>query len=140
MTLFNFDFFKKKKKKSLFFLLFLIMFSAGCGLVSFNISLSILDIWNSQFYCLYISCLWEVTLVSSIQRDILHVGQMTITWTSGYNIDEAVPFVEWGLNGGMPERSPAVTLTFHQNSMCGIICFIYSRQHICSVFIISCLI
>ncbi|OAY47953.1 probable inactive purple acid phosphatase 27 [Manihot esculenta] len=45
--------------------------------------------------------------------------EMTITWTSGYNIDEAVPFVEWGLNGGMPERSPAVTLTFHQNSMCG---------------------
>lgn len=24
---------------------------------------------------------------------------MTVTWTSGYNIDEAVPFVEWGWKG-----------------------------------------
>ncbi|KAA8540682.1 hypothetical protein F0562_024399 [Nyssa sinensis] len=44
---------------------------------------------------------------------------MTVTWTSGYNIDEAVPFVEWGLKGHLQTRSPAGTITFHQNSMCG---------------------
>ncbi|KAF5730950.1 calcineurin-like phosphoesterase [Tripterygium wilfordii] len=46
-------------------------------------------------------------------------NEMTITWTSGYNIDEAVPFVAWGLKGETPKYSPAGTLTFHQNSMCG---------------------
>ncbi|KDP30918.1 hypothetical protein JCGZ_11294 [Jatropha curcas] len=45
--------------------------------------------------------------------------EMTITWTSGYNIDEAVPFVAWGLRGATLARSPAGTLTFNQNSMCG---------------------
>ncbi|XP_016453618.1 putative inactive purple acid phosphatase 27 [Nicotiana tabacum] len=44
---------------------------------------------------------------------------MTVTWTSGYNIDEAVPFVEWGWKGQLQQRSPAGTLTFHRNSMCG---------------------
>ncbi|XP_059442926.1 probable inactive purple acid phosphatase 27 [Corylus avellana] len=44
---------------------------------------------------------------------------MTVTWTSGYNINEAVPFVEWGLNRQFPTRSPAGTLTFTRNSMCG---------------------
>lgn len=44
---------------------------------------------------------------------------MTVTWTSGYNIDEAVPFVEWGWKGQEQKRSPAGTLTFHRNSMCG---------------------
>ncbi|KAL6319349.1 hypothetical protein AAG906_014023 [Vitis piasezkii] len=46
-------------------------------------------------------------------------NEMAVTWTSGYNIDEAVPFVEWGLKGGHQKRSPAGTSTFHQNSMCG---------------------
>lgn len=44
---------------------------------------------------------------------------MTVTWTSGYDINEAVPFVEWGLIGGEQTRSPAGTLTFNRNSMCG---------------------
>ncbi|KAK6783882.1 hypothetical protein RDI58_017336 [Solanum bulbocastanum] len=44
---------------------------------------------------------------------------MTVTWTSGYNIDEAVPFVEWGWKGQEQKRSPAGTLIFHRNSMCG---------------------
>ncbi|KAJ8568097.1 hypothetical protein K7X08_020819 [Anisodus acutangulus] len=44
---------------------------------------------------------------------------MTVTWTSGYNIDEAVPFVEWGWKGQEQKRSPAGTLTFHRNMMCG---------------------
>ncbi|KAJ6294261.1 hypothetical protein OIU76_022361 [Salix suchowensis] len=46
--------------------------------------------------------------------------EMTVTWTSGYDITEAVPMVEWGLKGEFQTRSPAGTLTFHQNSMCGI--------------------
>ncbi|PIN07230.1 Purple acid phosphatase [Handroanthus impetiginosus] len=46
-------------------------------------------------------------------------NEMTITWTSGYNIDEAVPFVAWGRKGHNRIRSPAGTLTFHRNSMCG---------------------
>ncbi|KAL0329422.1 UNVERIFIED_CONTAM: putative inactive purple acid phosphatase 27 [Sesamum radiatum] len=46
-------------------------------------------------------------------------NEMTVTWTSGYNIDEAVPFVEWGSKGHHKTRSPAGTLTFHRNSMCG---------------------
>ncbi|KNA23063.1 hypothetical protein SOVF_028270, partial [Spinacia oleracea] len=44
---------------------------------------------------------------------------MTVTWTSGYDIDEAVPFVEWGLPGADTMRSPAGTLTFTRNQMCG---------------------
>ncbi|XP_057778842.1 nucleotide pyrophosphatase/phosphodiesterase-like [Salvia miltiorrhiza] len=44
---------------------------------------------------------------------------MTVTWTSGYNIDEAVPFVEWGWKGHTQVRSPAGTLTFSRGSMCG---------------------
>ncbi|KAJ0950557.1 putative phosphodiesterase I [Helianthus annuus] len=45
--------------------------------------------------------------------------EMTVTWTSGYNIDEAVPFVEWGQTGLSPKQSPAGTLTFTRGSMCG---------------------
>ncbi|PIN02295.1 Purple acid phosphatase [Handroanthus impetiginosus] len=46
-------------------------------------------------------------------------NEMTVTWTSGYGIDEAVPFVEWGPKGGEKMQSLAVTLTFDRNSMCG---------------------
>ncbi|XP_051115042.1 probable inactive purple acid phosphatase 27 [Andrographis paniculata] len=46
-------------------------------------------------------------------------NEMTVTWTSGYNIDEATPFVEWGLKGHHPRRSPAGTLSIERNSMCG---------------------
>ena len=52
--------------------------------------------------------------------------QMTVTWTSGYSIDEAVPFVEWGLHGETHMRSPAGTLTIEQNSMCGMLYLTYS--------------
>ena len=44
---------------------------------------------------------------------------MTFTWTSGYDINEAVTFVEWGPKGGKKTRSHAGTLTFNRNSMCG---------------------
>ncbi|KAF6986272.1 hypothetical protein CFC21_004053 [Triticum aestivum] len=50
--------------------------------------------------------------------------EMTVTWTSGYDIDEAYPLVEWGMvapGGGVrnPTRTPAGTLTFNRGSMCG---------------------
>ncbi|XP_019232207.1 PREDICTED: probable inactive purple acid phosphatase 27 [Nicotiana attenuata] len=46
-------------------------------------------------------------------------NEMTLTWTSGYDIDEAVPFIEWGRKGDPQHRSPAGTLTFDRNAMCG---------------------
>ncbi|KAJ6843278.1 putative inactive purple acid phosphatase 27 isoform X1 [Iris pallida] len=46
-------------------------------------------------------------------------NEMTVTWTSGYSIEEAVPFVEWSVQGGAEMRSPAGTLTFSRSSMCG---------------------
>ncbi|XP_030477292.2 probable inactive purple acid phosphatase 27 [Syzygium oleosum] len=45
--------------------------------------------------------------------------EMTVTWTSGYDIKEAIPFVEWALKGENQVRSPAGTLTIDRNSMCG---------------------
>ncbi|TQD69495.1 hypothetical protein C1H46_044972 [Malus baccata] len=47
-----------------------------------------------------------------------HWDEMTVTWTSGYDISEAVPFVEWGFAGEAQTRSPAGTLTFPRGSMC----------------------
>ncbi|KAG5028192.1 hypothetical protein JHK87_011706 [Glycine soja] len=44
--------------------------------------------------------------------------EMTVTWTSGYDINEATPFVEWGPKGKTQVQSPAGTLTFGRNSMC----------------------
>ncbi|CAK9186204.1 unnamed protein product [Ilex paraguariensis] len=46
-------------------------------------------------------------------------NEMTVTWTSGYGINDAEPFVEWASQGGRQRRSPAGTLTFDRNSMCG---------------------
>ncbi|XP_021638176.2 probable inactive purple acid phosphatase 1 isoform X2 [Hevea brasiliensis] len=46
-------------------------------------------------------------------------NEMAITWTSGYGINEAEPFIEWAPEGGDPIHSPAGTLTFDQRSMCG---------------------
>lgn len=45
-------------------------------------------------------------------------NEMTVTWTSGYDINEAVPMVEWAMKGGPKSLSPAGTLTFHRNSLC----------------------
>nr|CAB3478456.1 unnamed protein product [Digitaria exilis] len=48
--------------------------------------------------------------------------EMAVTWTSGYDISEAYPFVEWGAVGGgsgQLARTPAGTLTFNRGSMCG---------------------
>ncbi|CAN1152876.1 Probable inactive purple acid phosphatase 1 [Linum perenne] len=48
-------------------------------------------------------------------------NEMTVTWTSGYGISEAEPFVEWGpeKEDDLPIHSPAATLTFDRSSMCG---------------------
>ncbi|KAL9243396.1 hypothetical protein vseg_017289 [Gypsophila vaccaria] len=45
--------------------------------------------------------------------------EMTVTWTSGYSIDEAIPFVEWGIVGADTKKTPAGTLTFKRNDVCG---------------------
>ncbi|KAL9226146.1 hypothetical protein vseg_001992 [Gypsophila vaccaria] len=45
--------------------------------------------------------------------------EMTVTWTSGYSINEAIPVVQWGLIGEKKTISPAGTLTFDRASMCG---------------------
>ncbi|GJY56838.1 probable inactive purple acid phosphatase 1 [Tanacetum coccineum] len=45
--------------------------------------------------------------------------EMTVTWTSGYGINEAQPLVEWGQRGGEQKHSSAGTLTFDRHSMCG---------------------
>ncbi|XP_030938546.1 probable inactive purple acid phosphatase 27 isoform X1 [Quercus lobata] len=46
-------------------------------------------------------------------------NEMAVTWTSGYNIIDAVTFVEWGFKGESQTQSPAGTLTFHREAMCG---------------------
>ncbi|XP_045801533.1 probable inactive purple acid phosphatase 1 isoform X4 [Trifolium pratense] len=45
--------------------------------------------------------------------------EITVTWTSGYGISDAEPFVEWGRKEGKLVQSPAGTLTFDRNTMCG---------------------
>ncbi|VAH88181.1 unnamed protein product [Triticum turgidum subsp. durum] len=45
--------------------------------------------------------------------------EMTVTWTSGYSTKEATPFVEWGIQGQIQILSPAGTLTFSRDTMCG---------------------
>ncbi|KAM0033244.1 putative phosphodiesterase I [Helianthus debilis subsp. tardiflorus] len=46
---------------------------------------------------------------------------MTVTWTNGYNMDEATPLVEWGWKGHNKKLSPTGTLTFTRDNMCGMI-------------------
>lgn len=62
---------------------------------------------------------------SRIFIDPFFIMQMTVTWTSGYALDEAFPLVEWGLKGETQIQSPAGTLRIDQSSMCGIVLFIY---------------
>lgn len=60
--------------------------------------------------------------------------QITVTWTSGYGISDAEPFVEWGPKGGNLVKSPAGTLTFDRNTMCGMQLFCYLLVLILPVF------
>lgn len=62
--------------------------------------------------------------------------EMTVTWTSGYDISEAYPFVEWGVvgrGGAQPTRTPAGTLTFNQGSMCGKLCLPVNASASCEL-------
>lgn len=67
-------------------------------------------------YTLEINCSHKPKNVMEL---LLLLLQMTVTWTSGYDITEAVPFVEWGEKGRRRFLAPAGTLTFDKNSMCG---------------------
>uniref|UniRef100_J3MYZ8 Purple acid phosphatase n=1 Tax=Oryza brachyantha TaxID=4533 RepID=J3MYZ8_ORYBR len=47
-------------------------------------------------------------------------NEMAVTWTSGYNVDEAYPFVEWRMTGDDDaRRTPAGTLTYTRGHLCG---------------------
>ncbi|GJN41088.1 hypothetical protein PR202_gn00414 [Eleusine coracana subsp. coracana] len=47
-------------------------------------------------------------------------NEMAVTWTSGYNINEAYPFVEWRMKGEEnSKRTPAGTLTYTRRQLCG---------------------
>lgn len=97
------------------------------------------ETWDVVSFCLVSMflmclkmCLWEKNLaVRMLKTDIqysdivlLHfvIVQMTVTWTSGYNIGESVPFVEWGAVDGATIQSPAATFTYTRNQMCGMLC------------------
>jgi hypothetical protein len=62
---------------------------------------------------------------------------MTVTWTSGYDISEAYPFVEWGLFWSPPTRTPAGTITFNRGSLCGKF-FIVVLLEVCSIYFDLC--
>lgn len=59
---------------------------------------------------------------------------MTVTWTSGYDITEATPFVEWGSKGELV-RSPAGTLNFNRNSLCGVFTFLCTCEPIFVIYV-----
>ncbi|CAN6167567.1 unnamed protein product [Urochloa humidicola] len=47
-------------------------------------------------------------------------NEMAVTWTSGYSINDAYPFVEWKLKGEEnSKRAPAGTLTYTRKHLCG---------------------
>ncbi|KAG6553828.1 hypothetical protein Mapa_004745 [Marchantia paleacea] len=47
-------------------------------------------------------------------------NEMSVTWTSGYSKEEATPLVVWGvLNGDTNHTTPASTLTFTREDICG---------------------
>lgn len=68
--------------------------------------------------------LWNIDEIFLGLISVYEMYQMTLTWTSGYGIDSAEPFVEWGPVDGEKGRSPAVTLTFDRSSMCGECCLV----------------
>ena len=90
--------------------------SVGCWILDSNSCTKCLPQAKLLFL---VSLFFRILLLTQI----FYVMQMTVTWTSGYNINEAVPFVEWGLKGQSQTQSPAGTLTIDRNSMCGMIHF-----------------
>nr|CAB3486606.1 unnamed protein product [Digitaria exilis] len=53
-------------------------------------------------------------------------NEMTVTWTSGYDITEAYPFVEWGMKWRPAVSTAAVTVTFDRETICGMTTIKYS--------------
>ena len=84
------------------------LFSGGLSNVSHCLFFFFFSLSCTQFY-------------SYSSNNVFNIMQMAVTWTSGYNIIDAVPFVEWGFKGESQTQSPAGTLTFHCNAMCGMI-------------------
>ncbi|CAK9186201.1 unnamed protein product [Ilex paraguariensis] len=79
-------------------------------------------IWNEHMMKLRRICAMEAPTCAPYDDIYLYARlslAMTVTWTSGYGINEAEPFVEWSPQGGRQRLSPAGTLTFDRNSMCG---------------------
>lgn len=77
--------------------------------------------WNGFLLELWgrILCLGG-SLSCSLANPVWHGMQITVTWTSGYGIDEATPLVRWGFKDGSNNISTvAGTLTFTRNDMCG---------------------
>ncbi|KAK1357939.1 hypothetical protein POM88_051195 [Heracleum sosnowskyi] len=60
-------------------------------------------------------------------------NEMTVTWTNGYNIDEAIAFVEWGMKRQSQRRSPAGTLTFNRNSIFTVDPFVAIPPDLCYI-------
>lgn len=58
---------------------------------------------------------------------------MTVTWTSGYHFDEAIPVVVWGpTTMRTKERTHAITVSFRREDTCGNLHYIYiSPLHNC---------
>jgi hypothetical protein len=52
---------------------------------------------------------------------------MTVTWTSGYSVAEAYPFVEWGMKGSPTVHAAAETTTFGREKLCGTVPTKYYR-------------
>lgn len=78
----------------------------------------LLNLLYGQLYILYVVQL-SGHVIAIYMGAVLYLVQMTVTWTSGYDINEAVPLVEWGLKNDIQTQSPAGTLTYFQNDMCG---------------------
>ncbi|KAI3850265.1 hypothetical protein MKX03_002823 [Papaver bracteatum] len=72
-------------------------------------------------FALFSGGLSKPKLIATSNKISFANPKMTVTWTSDYDINEAVPFLQWGLQGEEQVRSPAGTLTFTQTSMCGTI-------------------
>lgn len=62
----------------------------------------------------------EDLLIRVTDPETVDVVQMTVTWTSGYGMDEGVPVVQWGFEENKSQfLTPAYTLTFSKHDMCG---------------------
>ncbi|GKD24822.1 nucleotide pyrophosphatase/phosphodiesterase-like protein [Tanacetum coccineum] len=61
--------------------------------------------------------LWIDWVMDSTNNIVMSTGPGGLINTSGYNIDEATPIMEWGRKGQNKKLSPAGALTFTRSSM-----------------------